>query len=170
MGTGCVVPQDDTFFAGRALSRNRPPRIEERQVRPQTRVLEVRNGAGCELEFEVLVEDPDVDDLISVSWFVDFGRGGSPGAYTEQRLTNNERPQRDDRGTLNMAVSQVNNPLNRPGLHLVEALVADTRLIGREPLPLDENVQTEDGGVVVNPGYAVSYAWFVETVAGDCTP
>lgn len=166
--SACLMPQDDTYFTGQADRRNRPPRIVERQIKPDARVLETNNGQNCELQFEVLVEDPDVDDVISVSWFVDFGRGGPSGAFSEQKLTNNTKAQRDHRGSLTMAISQVNNPLNPPGLHLVEALVADARLIDREPV--NREVRGEEGVLLIDPGYAVSYAWFVETVAGDCTP
>lgn len=164
---GCLVPQDDTLLEGIPQRRNRPPRIVESQVQPSEPIIK-DFGAGdlCELDFSVIVEDPDVDDLVTVRWYLDYDSQNPTGAYREFQLANNGQPQRGDRATLRINLRAANSPLSEPGEHLVEALVSDTRLVGREPVPISQiNL---DGGVIINPGYVVTHTWFVTTVSGEC--
>jgi hypothetical protein len=164
---GCLVPQDDTLLEGIPQRRNRPPRIVENQVQPSEPIITDFGAGGlCELDFSVIVEDPDVDDLVTVRWYVDYDSQNPTGAYREFQLANNGQPQRGDRATLRINLRAANSPLSAPGEHLVEALVADTRLVGREPVPVSQiNL---DGGVIINPGYVVTHTWFVTTVSGEC--
>jgi hypothetical protein len=165
---GCLVPQDDTLLEGIPERRNRPPRIVESQVQPPEPIIQDFGAAGlCELDFSVVVEDPDVDDLITVQWFLDYDSQNPTGYYREFRLANNGEPQRGDRATLRINLQAANSPLSAPGVHLVEAVVADTRLVGRDPEP-KSRVVLDDGGVILNPGYVVTQTWFVTTVRGDC--
>lgn len=164
---GCLIPQDDTYLAGLPEAKNRPPRIVETQVQPTKRIVQDFGAAGvCELDFSVIVEDPDVDNLLTVRWYIDYDPLNPTGPYREVQLQNNGQALRGDRPTLHINLRAANSPLAGLGPHLVEALVSDSRLAGREPV--SENVPLGDGGFVVNPGYAVTYAWFVTTVQGDC--
>ena len=164
---GCLVPQDDTLLESIPQRRNRPPRIVETQVQPSEAIIRDFGANGlCELDFSVIVEDPDVDDLVTVRWYLDYDNQNPTGAYREFQLANNGQPQRGDRATLRINLRAANSPLSAPGEHLVEALVSDTRLVGREPVPISQiNL---DGGVIINPGYVVTHAWFVTTVSGEC--
>ena len=57
-----------------------PPRIVESQAEPPRRLVRDFGAAGlCELEFAVLVEDPDVDDLIAVRWYFDYNSSNPTG-------------------------------------------------------------------------------------------
>jgi hypothetical protein len=165
---GCLVPQDDTLLEGIPERRNRPPRIVESQVQPTEPIIQDFGAAGlCELDFSVVVEDPDVDDLITVQWFLDYDSQNPTGYYREFRLANNGEPQRGDRATLRINLRAANSPLSTPGPHLVEAVVTDTRLVGRDPEP-KSRVVLDGGGIILNPGYVVTHTWFVTTVRGDC--
>lgn len=165
---GCLVPQDDTLLEGLPDRRNRPPRIVESQVQPPEPIIQDFGSAGlCELEFSVIAEDPDVDDLLTVRWYLDYDTQNPTGPYREIQLANNGQPQRGERATLRINLRAANSPLSAPGVHLVEAVVADTRLVGREPVPVGR-VVLDGGGIILNPGYAVSHTWFVNTVRGDC--
>jgi len=167
VASGCLIPQEDTLLVELPQRRNRPPRILENLVNPPQRITQDFGAAGrCELEFSVAVEDPDVDDLITVSWYLDYNADSPTGYYRQVALLNNGQPQRGDRATLRINLSAANSPLREPGVHLVEALVSDARLVGREPE--QRRVPLPDGGVIINPGYSVTYAWFVNTVRGDC--
>jgi hypothetical protein len=165
--SGCLIPQDDTLLVELPQRRNRPPRILENLVNPPERITQDFGTVGrCELEFSVAVEDPDVDDLITVSWYLDYSAENRTGYYRQVALANNGEPQRGDRATLRINLGAANSPLSEPGVHLVEALVSDARLVGRDPE--QRRVPLADGGVIINPGYAVTYAWFVNTVSRDC--
>ncbi|KFE70619.1 hypothetical protein [Hyalangium minutum] len=166
---GCLVPQDDTLLEGGIPQRrNRPPRIVENQVQPSEPIInDFGTGGLCELDFSVIVEDPDVDDLVTVSWYLDYDSQRPTGFYSEVALANNGQPQRGDRAMLRINLRAANSPLSAPGVHLVEAVVTDTRLVGREPVPLSQ-VVLDGGGVIINPGYVVTHAWFVTTVGGGC--
>jgi hypothetical protein len=165
---GCLVPQDDTLLEGIPDRKNRPPRIVETQVQPPESIIgDFGAGDLCELDFSVVVEDPDVDDLLTVRWYVDYDAQNPTGAYREFQLANNGQPQRGDRATLRINLRAANSPLSALGTHLVEAVVADTRLVNREPVPISR-VVLDGGGVIINPGYVVTHAWFVTTVTGEC--
>ncbi|WP_224369939.1 hypothetical protein [Hyalangium versicolor] len=162
------MPQDDTLLESIPQRRNRPPRIVETQVQPPNPIIQdFGTGDLCALDFSVVVEDPDVDDLLTVRWYLDYDDQNPMGAYREIPLANNGEPQRGDRATLSINLRAANSPLSDPGVHLVEAVVSDTRLVGREPVPVG-TIVLDGGTVIVNPGYVVTHAWFVTTVRGDC--
>ncbi|SEK71194.1 hypothetical protein SAMN05444354_102145 [Stigmatella aurantiaca] len=167
--SGCILPQDDIFLEELPERRNRPPRLVESQTEPQARVIQDFGAAGfCDLVFSVIVEDPDVDDRISVKWYLDYNPQNPIGPYRETDLSRNGQAQRGERGTLNINLRAANSPLREPGAHVVEALVTDSRLLAnRQPESITH--EGSDGGVIVNPGYVVTYSWFVTTVQGDCT-
>ena len=158
--SGCLLSQEDRVLDFPA-QRNRPPRImEELTIVPSNR-LTVVEGPDCPaLTFEFSAEDPDVDQLLTVRFYVDYPRSRS--FPDEQFLFPNGKPQRDDRGSLtvnlNSALSPPLNLLQSPGTHVVEAVLYDFHLgPERNPLP----ISGADGGIL-NPSYAVSYAWVVE--------
>jgi hypothetical protein len=165
----CLIPQDDNYLTEIPEQKNRPPRIVESQVQPIERIIKEYGTTVCNLEFSVAVEDPDVDDLLSVHWYVDYDPAQPRGAYEEDVLKSTNVPQREVQAYLRLNVTQAGNPLATPGEHLVEAVVTDTRLINRVPQPIDQKTDA-DGGVVINPGYAASYAWFVQTLPGGECP
>ncbi|MBN9685074.1 MULTISPECIES: hypothetical protein [unclassified Corallococcus] len=166
-GSGCLIPQDVALLESLPEFRNRPPRILEEQVEPSERILRAFGVGSCTQDFNVVVEDLDVDDRITVEWYVDYNPSNPTGYYRQIVLANTGQPRRDDRGTLRMDLRSANNPLAPPGIHLVEAFVTDRHLTNRQPDPPDE-VILADGGVVKNPGFVTSYSWVVNTVAGDC--
>ncbi|NBD12182.1 MULTISPECIES: hypothetical protein [Corallococcus] len=167
VGSGCLIPQDQALLEGVPGFKNRPPRVVEEQVEPSERILRAFGVGSCTQDFSVVVEDLDVDDRITVEWYVDYNPSNPVGSYRQIVLANTGQPRRDDRGTLHMDLRAANNPLSTPGIHLVEALVTDRHLTNRQPDPPEE-VFLADGGVVKNPGFVTSYSWVVNTVAGDC--
>jgi hypothetical protein len=166
-GSGCLIPQDDSLLEGVPQFKNRPPRIVEEQVEPSERILRAFGVGGCTQDFAVVVEDPDVDDRLTVEWYVDYNPS-NPRGYDRQFVINpTGQPRRNDRATLHVDLRVAGGLLSPPGLHLVEALVTDRYLINRQPAPPDD-VILADGGVVKDPGFVTSYSWVVNTVAGDC--
>jgi hypothetical protein len=168
---GCLLPQEEIFLNEFPEPRNRPPRIVEQQVQPTDRII---RGYGsdnmCELQFSVIVEDPDVSDTLYVNWFVDYDSSQQRGADHVERIQPNSLPKeaRDQRGTFNPKIPSIDfSRLNAPGEHVVEVIVSDTPLVGREPEKTP--IRLEDGTETYDPGYAATYAWFVKTEpAGDC--
>jgi hypothetical protein len=165
--TGCLIPQDDTLLEGVPGQRNRPPRIVESLVSPQERYIADFGAGQCDLTFEVVVEDPDVNDRIVVHWYLDYNPEDPRGPYRQYELANTTSdPRRSDRGSLLISLASANSPLGTPGTHLVEALVSDAELVDR--VVKSRLVELPDGTFIENPGYVATYAWVVNTVQGDC--
>ena len=165
--TGCLIPQDDTLLEGVPGTMNRPPRIVESLVSPQQRVISNFGAGTCDLTFEVVVEDPDVDDRIVVHWYLDYNPQDPRGPYRQYELANiAQEPRRSDRGSLLISLASANSPLGTPGTHLVEAVVSDAELVNR--VPRARQVELPDGTFIEDPGYTATYAWVVTTVQGDC--
>lgn len=162
----CLLPQEDRQLNFPPL-RNRPPRIVEQTVAPQNRVIEVPVDQPCpSLEFRFLAEDPDVDQALTVRWYIDYHVFPASIEDAEQTIPANGKPIRDEPAdlTVNLNSGSLNQPRNflqNPGMHVVEAILFDGRLgAGRLPLPI---APATDGGVE-NPSYAVSYAWVVSAM------
>jgi len=160
--SGCLLSQEDRVLDFPA-QRNRPPRIMEELLRPENRLTVVEQSPGdCpKLTFEFSAEDPDVNDFLTIRWYVDYPR--SRRFPDEQTLLPNGKPQRDDRGSLTIdlrspALELPLNQLQSPGTHFVEAVLYDFHL-GQERNPLP--ISGADGGIL-NPSYAVTYAWVVD--------
>src|SRR5262245_57433782 len=150
--SGCLLSQEDRVLDFPA-QRNRPPRIMEELTITPNRFTQVQLSDPCpELKFEFNAEDPDVDQLLTVRWYIDYPRGFYPN---EQPLLPNGKPQRDERGslTVNLA-SSLTPPLNllqSSGPHVLEAVLYDFHLgPERNPLP----ISGADGGIL-NPSYVV---------------
>ncbi|AKJ04246.1 putative lipoprotein [Archangium gephyra] len=170
---GCVIPQDASYLSDVPEQRNRPPRFVESQMQPAERIV---RGYGsddlCQLTFEAIVEDPDVDDRIVAYWYVDY----DPTRTQREDARSVIQPKkskviRDDRATFQVNFNSADfNRLNVPGDHIVEVVVTDTALVeGREP-DASSTVTLSDGGTVVDPGYTTTYVWFVRTEAGGGCP
>ncbi|MCP3138011.1 hypothetical protein [Pyxidicoccus xibeiensis] len=165
--TGCLIPQDDTQLEGVPAFMNRPPRIIESLVSPQQRIISDFGAGACDLTFEVVVEDPDVDDRIVVHWYLDYNPQDPRGPYRQYELSGDSSgPRRSDRGSLLISLASANSPLGTSGPHLVEAVVSDAELVNR--VARSRPVQLPDGTFIENPGYVTTYAWVVNTVQGDC--
>jgi hypothetical protein len=138
--------------------------MEELPISPDPRKMALTPGSGCPtLDFSFFAEDPDVNDTLTVRWYVDYPVAGS--IDPDLRLTPNPNGNtiRDQaRLTIDLSSPGLSVPasyLQQPGTHLVEALLFDNALgAQRRPLPFDPGT---DGGIP-NPSYVVSYAWVVE--------
>lgn len=166
---GCLVPQDEEYLSTLPVQPNHPLRIVEQQVSPPERII---HGYGtsdlCELEFSVPVEDPDLGDRLVAYWFVDYD-ANQPRIDAENTIEpKGNRPVRDERASFHVRFTDLNR-LNVPGDHVVEVVVTDTTLVGREPQPKNV-IHTEDGTDQRDPGYTATYAWFVRTEAGGGCP
>jgi hypothetical protein len=164
--SGCLIPQDDIQLEGVPEFMNRPPRIVESLVSPQARVITDFGAGQCDLTFEVVVEDPDVDDRLVVHWYLDYNPQDPRGPYRQYELASTREPRRADRGALLISLASANSPLGTPGTHLVEALVSDAELVDR--VPKSRTVELPDGTTMEDPGFVATYAWVVNTVQGDC--
>jgi hypothetical protein len=128
--------------------------------------LTVVDGPDCPvLTFGFSAEDPDVTQLLNVRWYVDYPRVRVFDLNNEQVLTPSStgRLQRDDQGseTVDLASPALQAPLSQlqlRGPHIVEAVLFDFHLdANRNPVPISGT----DAGIL-NPSYAVSYAWVVD--------
>jgi len=164
---GCVLPQEDRVL-NIPLLRNRPPRImEELAVLPSPRKITILPGEACpKLEFSFFAEDPDINDTLTVRWYVDYPAAGPYDP--DLRLTPNGNTIRDQAKLTIDLCSTLPVPasyLQLTGTHVVEALLFDFALGDlRRPVPIDPGT---DGGIP-NPSYVVSYAWVVE-LRSTCT-
>jgi hypothetical protein len=80
-------------------------------------------------------------------------------------LPNGGKPERPDPAEYDVSF-EVPGPLQQPGEHVVEVLVADGPLVNRDPQP--RVVILLDGGTALDPSYAVTYAWVVTVNPGPC--
>jgi len=166
---GCLLPQEEIFLNEFPQPRNRPPRIVEQQVEPSNRIIRGYGSEVCELQFSVIVEDPDVSDTLYVSWFVDYDPSQQRGADHVERIqpNSNAKAPRDQRGTFKPKIPSIDfSRLNVPGDHVIEVIVSDTPLVGREPEKTP--VLLENGTELYDSGYSATYAWFVRTASGGC--
>jgi hypothetical protein len=161
----CIIPQTDNILVEpipQAL--NQAPRILEDTLQPPGRFVTVKNGAGCpNLAFVVTVADPDVNDTLYYNFYVDADL--NPSFVKQGVIGTDGQVVRSEPATYEVSFATA-NPLQQPGDHVVEVLVADGPLVGRTPVP--RRVPLPDGGVGTDPSYAVSYAWTVTVVAGAC--
>ncbi len=163
---GCLLPQEEEYLNELPTPRNRPPRIVEKQVQPPDRII---RGYGsdelCELQFSVVVEDPDLGDELSAHWFIDYDPSQPRGADNVDTIGSGARPVRDQFSYFNPKFNSVEfSRLNTPGDHVVEVVVSDNGLVGREPNAFIHKLQ--DGTDFKDPGYTATYVWFVRTEPG----
>jgi hypothetical protein len=159
----CILPQDDHLLPDVPGAKNRPPRILESTVTP-SRLQSIGNGQDCSLTFSLRVEDQDINDAITVRWYVDYSAGNPTQPVDEDVLEAGSKPQRNTSAEYTALVGNVGNPLHAAGLHTVEAVVADGPLVGHDrvlPHPSDADAGT-------NLSYIVTYAWVVDVAPEDC--
>jgi hypothetical protein len=169
-GTGCLLPQEDGVLE-EFPRRNRPPWIREDSVKMNgelPRLVSSGNAPECELHFEALVEDPDVDDLVRWRYYVDFSQA-NPAPEQEGEFTNTGNALR--RESAQLAVPKIaEHPRFGVGTHMVTLMVFDGELgalKGPGSLPPDDLIPgVPDAG---NPRYSTTVTWVVAiTNSGDC--
>lgn len=167
---GCLIPQDAPYLNEIPMQRNRPPRIVEKQVQPSERIIRGYGSDSCSLEFSAIVEDPDVDNRLIAYWFVDYDPTQTHGEDDRNIIEpKGGKVVRDERATFQVNFDSADfNRLNLPGDHVVEVVVTDTALVGREPE--GRSIPLPDGTTLIDPGYTATYAWFVRTEAGGSCP
>jgi len=162
---GCLLPQDYRFSDDPPPFRNNPVRVVL-PPEPGSIAITTSNGVGggrgCSLEFVVLVTDPDLDDPITVQWFVDYNKDTNPNFFREELLFNTGSPVRGP-ARLRMDLGSPGNPLFPSGLHVLELLVADGQIVNRIPQP-----KSQDPDAGVNPTFVDGFAWAITVEAGDC--
>ena len=166
---GCVLPQEESYLSELPIPPNRPPRIVENQVQPSERIIRGYGTSLCQLDFSVIVEDPNLGDVISTNWWVDYDPVHPRGADSSDTLAPGQTAVRDERATFHSTFNSAGfNLLNTPGDHVVEVVISDTPLQGRDPKP--NIIRLPDGTTFSDPGYSTSYVWFVRTEAGGNCP
>lgn len=162
---GCLVPQDYRFSDDPPPFKNNPVKIVL-PTEPEGTTITTNNGqgggSGCSLDFSVFVTDPDLNDPITVQWFVDYDPVTNPSIYREELLNNVGTPVRGP-ADLRMDLDATGNPLKPAGLHVLEFLVADGQIVNRIPQP-----KSQDPDAGVNPSYVDRYVWIVNVEPGDC--
>jgi len=162
---GCLVPQDYRFSDDPPPFKNNPVTIVSPPF-PEGTTLTANNGQGgptataCRLSFRISASDPDLDDLLTVRWYVDYDR--NPVIFREDLLQNLGSPIRGP-AELTMDLGVPGNPLSSQGIHVLEVLVADGQVVNRQPLP-----RSSDPDAGENPTYMDEHAWIVRTETGDC--
>lgn len=158
--TACLIPQDDPILDPLPPPRNRPPRILENLVSPPRSFPAPTffTGQNCPpiVRFEAIVADPDIDDALTVRWFVDYDPRNNPIVWKEQRIAPSGQEVRTTTSAL-LELNTATGPLSVEGQHLVEVFVSDGQLINRDPQPLEV---APDGGII-NPSYVDTFAWYV---------
>lgn len=160
----CLVSQEDHIIQPLPPAANQPPRILEDVLQPASRFVTVHNGSDCpNLIFSAPVSDPDVADTLIYNFYVDPDL--FPPFVKQATITNNGQANRADPAIYEVSFATP-GPLQQPGEHVVEVLVSDGALVGRDPQP--RPIILLDGGTGLEPTYAVTFAWTVTTVAGPC--
>ena len=166
---GCVLPQEDTLLQ-ELTRRNRPPWIREDSVKLNgdlPRLVVSGNDPECELHFEALVEDPDVDDTVRWRYYVDFSQA-NPAPEREGIFTNAGTALRAPSAKLDVA-RIADHPRFAEGSHMVTLMVFDGELgalKGPGSLPPDDPIAgVADGG---NPRYSTTVTWMVTIKSGAC--
>ena len=160
----CLLPQEDHIIQELPPAANQPPRILENLLQPASRFVTVRNGSDCpNLIFLAPVSDPDVGDTLTYNYYVDPNL--FPAFVKQAQITNNGQADRADPASYEVSFATP-GPLQQPGDHVVEVLVSDGALVNRDPQP--RQILLLDGGIGLQPTYAVTYAWTVTVVAGPC--
>ncbi len=160
----CLLPQDDTLLVDIPPPVNQPPAILEDQVQPSSRLFTVDGGPGCpDLVFIAPVEDPDVADVLYFDFYVDSE--ADTGQVAQGTVPPSGSAIRAQAATYTVDFANP-GPVQTPGTHFVEVLVADGPLVNGVPLP--RTVALPDGGTRTDATFAVSYTWLVTVSGGPC--
>lgn len=167
IATGCIIPQEDYVLEPLPAKKNRPVRIIPSTVSPADSEVRLQN-VGCEKEFIVAVEDPDVDDIIRAVFYIDYEPNQpNPLSFSQDILPTSNSAIRPTAARRRFTSEEPNIPLFAVGTHTVEVVVTDTSLDEvRAPRPA---LTAPDGGIL-DEGYTDSFTWFITTVSGTCQP
>jgi hypothetical protein len=155
--TGCLVPQDFPIVPDDPVQfKNRLPQI--RSFLPADEEFTVAQGDTFDLR--VTISDEDVDDTISVRWYVDWDQDNPTGPWREQQLANTGD---DDRPAAELRVVVCGSPLEQPGLYKVEAVAADGNLINRVPQPKETVPDAGENLTGVD-----TQLWLIHVESGSC--
>ncbi|MBI3183119.1 MAG: hypothetical protein HYZ28_13355 [Myxococcales bacterium] len=141
--------------------QNSPPRFDDSATSPAS-PFTIGNGPRCAVTFSARAEDPDLGDVLYGLWFIDdFNRNAAPIAQAELPPSGaKERPPLE----LAESVGAATSALHASGQHLVELIVSDGVLEGREPLPRE---RLGDGAKIET--FAATLRWELEVQQGvDC--
>ena len=160
----CLLPQEDTLLEDIPPPVNQPPAILENAVQPSARILTVDGGSGCpNLVFSAPVEDPDVRDILYFDYYVDSSADN--GQVAQGTVPPSGTALRTEAATYTVNFAEA-GPVQTPGTHLVEVLVADGPLVNGMPVP--RAVTLPDGGTRIDATFAVSYVWLVTVTGAPC--
>jgi hypothetical protein len=160
----CLLPQDDTILPDIVPSLNQPPAILEALVQPSTRIFSIDGGSSCpDLVFSAPVEDPDIGDTLYFDYYVDSN--ADTGLVEQGTVPPSGSAIRTAAASYTVDFAET-GPVQVPGTHFVEVLVADGVLVNGMPLP--KTVVLPDGGTRQDTTFAVSYVWLVTVTPGGC--
>ncbi len=160
----CLLPQDDSILVDIPPPVNQPPAILDTQVQPSSRIFTVDGGPGCpDLLFSVPVEDPDLMDVLYYDFYVDTT--ADTGQVAQGTVQPSGSAIRTQPATYDVNFANP-GPVQTPGTHFIEALVADGPLVNGVPQPL--TVALLDGGTRLDQTFAVSFSWLVKVTGGPC--
>lgn len=159
--SGCLLPQEDELLEP-IVQKNRPPRVIELNVVPN-RSTTVHPSCVSGLSFSAFVEDPDIDDVVTVRWYLDFDPSNAIARLPvfEDRLT---APQRSEAARL--SGSTIAERLGTIDTHVVDLMVFDGNLgtfEGPGSQPPSEAVPGLDAG---DPRYSTTFTWVVNVDTG----
>jgi hypothetical protein len=153
---GCLLPQDEAVFPDLPPRRNTPPRVVT--YAPPDLVTSVFVGTTCvNTTFSLSVEELDTADTLKSQWFID--RKASSPSYPGASVLG-PATQRDVEAPASLLLGL--GSLLDAQRHLVEAFITDSEFTETVGEATRAPVTLPDGGVVVDIGYVVTKAWFVE--------
>ena len=162
--SACLLPQDDNILADLSTAPNQPPSILEAKVQPPTHLFSVDGGADCPpLTFSAPVEDADLADLLYFNFYADTT--ADTGLVAQGTIPPSGSAFRTEAATYTVNFAAP-GPVQTPGTHFVEVLVADGPLVNGAPVPVQ--VPLPDGGTALQTTYAVSYVWLATVTDGGC--
>jgi hypothetical protein len=163
--SGCLLPQEDRLLEETTpVMANRPPRILDEGAQPG-RSITIDDNTQCSLTFRANIEDLDTDELgLRTRWFIDWSDSNGT-TVKEETVPPTDFAIRARAVSLPINLNSPASPLRTTGTHVVELMVSDGEIAGRET----QQSFGPDGGVV-NPRYSDFHAWFVTTVSTNCSP
>ncbi len=167
---GCLIPQDDPVLPDLPQKKNTTPKLVAESARPKMRGFNIRLGAGCdcltclERPFEIVVEDPDLGDVVSTRWFVD-----DDGKFLSVPLNGTGLGSSSEKRGIARPVNQLYTMTNLrvSGTHDVTVVVADRQFPAEGIEMTKELIPLPDGGSVEYLTSTSQYTWQVFT---DLTP
>jgi hypothetical protein len=180
---GCVLPQDDEVIVERPPFANRPLRVVSGSARPAQRESVVQLGPNCPREdFSIRVSDPDLDDTIAATWFIDPNERyvaspnspvltGNPGS----RLSGSDLRIVTSPSVLRTTLQQYIDGQK----HRIEVVVTDGRFIeselidqatmeARPFLDVSRDPIRNQEGVFAVEAFRDEYVWLVEVSNAPC--